>query len=301
MGDPRGVMHGLMGWGRRSATAVLVIASGMLLLGGVVSASSAAAATNPTLAVSPNTGLSGGSSVKVTGSGYAKNSIGNVLECNDDPNQPTVTLGSPINSSIPVSCTAPSYGQLVETSSTGTVSTTYTIVQGATGPPCGTSSAAASCPATDSAGNSPSADAAKYPCPPTAAEEAANDSCELTYGDQDNDSASATFLFTGESPPGSPPQATPFHITTTSLPDATRGAAYSVQLEAADGAAPYKWKKIGKLPKGLHLHGNGLLSGTPKTKHVSPGTYTFTAQATTHKSKGNPKVSATQSLTLQLN
>jgi len=92
----------------------------------------------------------------------------------------------------------------------------------------------------------------------------------------------------------------PFQITTTSLPPATRGVSYSAQLEAANGAAPYKWKKIGKLPKGLKSSSSGLLSGTPKTKHVNAGTYTFTAQATTHKSKGHPKQTATQSLTLTL-
>jgi hypothetical protein len=91
-----------------------------------------------------------------------------------------------------------------------------------------------------------------------------------------------------------------FYITTTSLPGATRGVAYSVQLHATGGTTPYKWKRIGKLPKGLKLAHSGLLSGTPKTKHVSPGTYHFTVQATTHKSKGHPKVTATQALTLTL-
>jgi hypothetical protein len=90
-----------------------------------------------------------------------------------------------------------------------------------------------------------------------------------------------------------------FQITTKSLPGATRGVAYSQQLQAANGATPYKWKRIGTLPKGLKLHSDGLLSGTPKTKDVAKS-YTFTAQATTHKSKGHPKQTTTQSLTLTL-
>ena len=157
-----------------------------------------------------------------------------------------------------------------------------------------------SCPATDSAGKSPSADAANYPCPPTAAQQAAGDTCTLTYGDQANNSASAAILLAGETPPNTPPPTT-FKITTTSLPDATRGVAYTIQLQATRGATPYRWQRsAGTLPKGLKVHSNGTLSGTPKAKD-NPGTFTFTAQATTHKSKGNPKITATQSLTLRLN
>jgi hypothetical protein len=67
------------------------------------------------------------------------------------------------------------------------------------------------------------------------------------------------------------------------------------------GTTPFKWKRIsGILPKGLKLKHTGLLSGTPKAKHVSPGTYSFTVQVTTHKSKGHPVQTATQALTLVL-
>jgi hypothetical protein len=301
-GDVRGAGRGSVGRGRAITRVVVVVMSGMVLAAGVLTASAAVAASTPTLSASPDTGLSSGSVVTVTGSGFAKNSIGNVLECNSDPSQPTVMDGSPINSAIPVSCTAPSYSKLVTTSSSGTVSTTYTIVAGTTGPPCGASPAAVTCPSTDSAGNSPTADAADYPCPPTPSQQAAGDTCELTYGDEAGGSANAVILFAGESPPATtttqPPA--PFQITTTSLPAATPGETYSVQLYATGGTAPYKWKKIGSLPKGLKLHSNGLLSGTPKTKDVAQG-YTFTARAQTHKSKGNPKLTTTQSLTLTLN
>ena len=92
-----------------------------------------------------------------------------------------------------------------------------------------------------------------------------------------------------------------FHITTTSVPGATRGSPYSDQLQATGGATPYKWKLIsGHLPKGLKVHPSGLLSGTPKLKKVSAGNYPITVEATTHKSKGNPSVTATEALTLTL-
>ncbi|HLX89922.1 MAG TPA: neocarzinostatin apoprotein domain-containing protein, partial [Acidimicrobiales bacterium] len=271
-------------------------AGAAVLLPGVLTMDAASAANNPVLVVNPDTGLSGGSVVNVNGSGFTKNSIGNLLECNSDPHQPTVMLGSPINSTLPVSCTAPSYSKLVSTDSQGAISTTYTVVQGTTGPPCGTASAAVQCPATDSAGNSPSADAADYPCPPTAAQESAGDTCTLTYGDQANDSASVAIYFVGENPPPPPT----FYITTTSVPAAILGTAYSKQLQAIGGTTSYRWKKVaGQLPKGLKVYHQGLLSGTPNANDT-PGTFTFRVQVTTHKSKGNPSMTTTQALTLIL-
>ncbi len=91
-----------------------------------------------------------------------------------------------------------------------------------------------------------------------------------------------------------------FYITTTSVPGATLQTPYSDQLQATDGTTPYKWKVIsGSLPKGLKVHPSGLLSGNPKKKDVAQS-YSFTVQATTHKSKGHASVTATQALTLNL-
>jgi uncharacterized protein (TIGR03437 family) len=56
------------------------------------------------------------------------------------------------------------------------------------------------------------------------------------------------------------------HITTTSLPGATVGTAYSAQLAAADGVPPYSaWTiSAGTLPAGLTLNANtGVIGGTP--------------------------------------
>jgi hypothetical protein len=203
------------------AASVLVVA-GSVLLGTTISAFAAA-----TMTATPSTGLTNGQAVMLAGSGFAKSSIGNVLECNTDPNQPNVALGSPINSSISVSCTAPSLGKLVVTSATGTMSTTFNVVEGKVGPPCGPSPAAATCPKTDTAGTSPTADAALYPCPPTPTQQAAGDTCTLTYGDQANDSASVTILFGTETPPttgGSTTTTTGATTTTTAATTTTTGA-----------------------------------------------------------------------------
>jgi hypothetical protein len=67
------------------------------------------------------------------------------------------------------------------------------------------------------------------------------------------------------------------------------------------GATPYKWKLVsGTLPRHLKLKRDGVLHGTPKLRNVSPGTFTFTVQASTHGSRGHPTVTTTETLTLTL-
>jgi hypothetical protein len=156
----------------------------------------------PAITVSPSTALANGQTVTITGSGFAKSSIGNVLECNDDPNEPTADMGGAIGK-ISVGCSAPSYSKLVSVDASGNVSTTFAVVSGTVGPPCGPSPAAATCPATDSANLAPAADAANYPCPPTPAQQTIGDVCQLSYGDAANESGTANILFGSETPPAS--------------------------------------------------------------------------------------------------
>jgi hypothetical protein len=65
-------------------------------------------------------------------------------------------------------------------------------------------------------------------------------------------------------------------VTTTSLPTATVGTAYSQALAAGGGTAPYTWSiSVGALPAGLSLNAaTGIINGTPTTA----GTSAFTAQ-----------------------
>jgi hypothetical protein len=67
-----------------------------------------------------------------------------------------------------------------------------------------------------------------------------------------------------------------FYVTTTSLPDATPGFAYSQQLQAAGGTEPYRWTLTGTLPRGMVMTRTGFLSGVPSLKKAVPGTYSFT-------------------------
>ena len=87
---------------------------------------------------------------------------------------------------------------LASTTSSGALSTTYKVVMGTVGPPCGTTSALVQCPATDSAGTSPATDASAYPCPPTPAQQSAGVVCVLTFGDEAGNTASATITFQGQ-------------------------------------------------------------------------------------------------------
>jgi len=88
------------------------------------------------------------------------------------------------------------------------------------------------------------------------------------------------------------------YVTTSFLPGASPGVAYSTQLEATGGPAPYRWHRVsGTLPKGMKLQREGLLTGTPSVRQA-PGLFTFTVEVKTTKVRGVPVASATQTLTL---
>lgn len=70
---------------------------------------------------------------------------------------------------------------------------------------------------------------------------------------------------TSPSNPSDPAPTGQLQITTTQLPDATSNSAYSAQLAATGGAAPYIWSASGALPPGLSMTSTGVVSGTPTT------------------------------------
>jgi Putative Ig domain len=86
--------------------------------------------------------------------------------------------------------------------------------------------------------------------------------------------------------------AAPPSITTTSLPDATGGVAYSAALQESGGVAPFTWTWSGdSFPPGLNFGGDGTISGTPTTG----GKTTFTVQVA---DSGNPPLTASANLSL---
>jgi hypothetical protein len=88
-----------------------------------------------------------------------------------------------------------------------------------------------------------------------------------------------------------PPSA--LSITTSSLPQGTKGKSYSTTLSASGGTTPYTWALAsGSLPPGLSLTaGTGKISGTP----TSTGTFSFTVKVTDAKG-----ATATKSLSLTI-
>lgn len=64
-------------------------------------------------------------------------------------------------------------------------------------------------------------------------------------------------------------------VSTTGLPDASQGSAYSASLSATGGSQPYAWSvTAGSLPAGMSLNAAGILSGTPS----KTGSFSFTAK-----------------------
>ncbi len=226
---------------RRARSRLFALGAAALIIAGltmVASTGSAFAAGNANvpMTVTPDTGLSNGQSVTITGSGFTASSIGNVLECNSDAKQPMVNVPAPVSSTISVSCTAASYSHLVTTSATGGLSGTFPVVQGTVGPPCGPAPAVAACPATDSAGTSPTADAALYPCPPTPAQQAIGDVCTLTYGDSAGDGSTAVnILFGAETPPSATTTAPP--TTAAPVTATTKAPTTATTVAPATGAS----------------------------------------------------------------
>ncbi len=85
-------------------------------------------------------------------------------------------------------------------------------------------------------------------------------------------------------------QLTPLHVTTSALPDAVVGAAYTTTLTATGGETPYTWSATG-LPAGLALSRTGVITGTPETAGVATAVLTVTDAE-------SPAVSATAALLL---
>ena len=145
-----------------------------------------AAGAAATLMVSPSTGLTNGQSVTVTATGFTASATGAILECNNDASQPTIlVLGV---EQIPVSCSNPLLS-LQTTDSSGNVTTSFTVSTGTVGPPAS---------GTDSSGGSAATDAANYPCPPTAAQISAGDSCVIAFGVEGGSQQTQPITFSGQ-------------------------------------------------------------------------------------------------------
>lgn len=104
--------------------------------------------------------------------------------------------------------------------------------------------------------------------------------------------ASISGSATGLSSPEGLAVAPPLSVATAKLPAARVGDRYTVALRANLGTTPYYWTVIeGKLPPGLRMKHDGILSGTPR--HA--GHYRFTVKV---RDSSHPTMTATRVLAL---
>jgi hypothetical protein len=194
------------------------------------------------LTATPGTCIVNGTPVVLTGTGFTPGQAGTFLECNSDANQPTVLFEG---SQIPISCTNPlskTQGPgIILTSPTGGVGpSTFTVGTGPVGPPCGPSQCTGPA-ATDSSGGNTFTDAGNYPCPPTAAQVALNDTCQIIFGDQaPNESVTIDLAFNPNLPPPSttPPTAVDT-VPPTGTGPATKAAAKPNSTKASSGSLAF--------------------------------------------------------------
>jgi hypothetical protein len=139
-----------------------------LVFGLIIVPLAQSAAAVPTLTVSATTNLMANQVVNWSVTGVTPNVLSSIIECNGDPNEPTMSL---LGNNVPVGCTPV---QLKSTTATGTASGTFTIKVGTVGPPSSTGN--------DSNGNPGSVDAPLYPCPPTQAQVNAGVTCVIAFG-----------------------------------------------------------------------------------------------------------------------
>ena len=198
------------------------------------------------------TGLAAGDVIDVTGTGFTPGATASIVQCNDDPTQSQVLF---LGNYIPVSCSTLSLTAIGSSGKKkGTLTGTQTMKTGQVGPPVdNTSLAPIGCvtfapnsttvtvtiPGCTTSGN-PETDAANFPCPPTAAQEAAGDTCVLAIGDTDGDRAIGTVLFGSETLPTTttttttssttPTSSTTTTTSPTSTSTATKLSASSVTL-----------------------------------------------------------------------
>ncbi|HVA02507.1 MAG TPA: hypothetical protein VMU64_02070 [Acidimicrobiales bacterium] len=215
-----------------------VLAGGTLLGANVVGVSGAA--TTPTLRLSSTaagvtcnnsnptspvcSGLAGGEVVSLSGAGFTKGSLASIEQCNSDPTQPVMLF---LGNDVPVSCSQIS---ITTISSKGVLTGTHTMKTGTVGPPTtGTPTCTQTVPTTSvitgcSTSGNPATDAAKFPCPPTPAQQAAGDTCVLAIGDQAGDRAIGIALFGTETVPTSSTSTTGGGTSTTGGSTSTTGA-----------------------------------------------------------------------------
>jgi hypothetical protein len=255
------------------------VAALVMMAGGIVLAVASSAFATAPLSVSPASGLNARQTVVVDATGLGTSSPGYILECNNAPGEPTVLIGPPFDTSVPIGCSPPSLKHLVYTKADGTLAATFKIVEGRKlGPPCGLHPVLSGCPRADTAGKTPRADAQNYPCPPSPEQQAAGVTCSLIFIDTAKDHVSAPIAFLGGGP-AAPTTAPPPTLPPTTAPPAppTTSPRTTTPVVVSSGGSPPSGPAVGTA-------GTSSSSGTtPGVVKASSGSLAFTGLGTTGK------------------
>jgi sortase A len=221
----------------------------------------------------------------VSAVGLPPRAFGAIVECNDAPDEPVVSLAG--LALVPVGCTNP-LGDLHPTDGSGVLApASLTVRTGVIGPPTA---------GTDSIGNNAAADAVKYPCPPTSAQAAAGVTCMIRAGvftpaSKRFDSIAVPIsLTTGTGPTVAPPRGSsgPTGTSTPTVPNPAPGAGGGSDNGAIVGAAatalpppqePAVGQPVGLLsiPK-IGINGTAIVQGVGESDlQQGPGHYPGTA------------------------
>ncbi len=255
-----------------------------LLAGGLVIATAGPAFGAAALTLSKSTGLSQAQIISVTGTGLAGGAYGYLLECNDTPGEPRVTVGPPFDAVLPVGCSAPNLKRIVHTTAGGTLSTSFRVKESRKlGPPCGLPQTLGPCGHPDSAHKGPRGDAQNYPCPPSPAQQAVGITCSIVFLDNSQDVVTAPIAFVGGGPPVKtspvPPSAIPPGTPGTTSPGSSPGTTSpGGSVPGAQTGTPPPGTSSGGTPSGASTSASGgaASSGAPGVVPASSGSLAFT-------------------------
>jgi hypothetical protein len=180
-----------MGHGRRARRRSLAALMGAAVIALALASFGGVAAAVVTLTVSQTTGLTNNTVVSWSVTGVTPNALGSMVECNGDPEAPTMSV---LGNTVPVGCSLPN---LQSTGPTGSPSGTFTVKTGKIGPPGNPNTL-------DSSGQPAGVSANDYPCPPTQEQVDRGVVCVLAYGvaSHPEDQAFVEIHFVGEPTPG---------------------------------------------------------------------------------------------------
>jgi len=235
-------------------------------------------------------GLAGGDVVSLKGTGFTPGATASIVQCNSDPTQPNLVF---LGQYIPISCSALALTSIPASGATkGDLIGTQKLVTGTVGPPVavgtpvcitnrgGSTTTTTTVPGCTTSGNAKT-DAAKFPCPPTATEQAAGITCVLSIGDIDNDVALGTILFQGETVGGSTTTTSASSTTTSTAPTTTTGPTTTVAPTTTTTVAPTTTTSVAPTTTTTVAPTTTTTVAPTTTTTVAPTTTTTVAPTTT--------------------